>query len=242
MKPKFSPLLEDRENMAASPASKRPPRAWRPQSRIVLNVRLLVGSALFLVILIPSAVFWHAFQTRRNRDLFLSQATAAEQKEQWSEAAKYLYRYLQLEPNPEEATDAHIRLAIATDQGATTPRAKARAAQLYFKAIGLTDDSDDLRKRLGILLVETRRFQAAVRLYREDRILNPGTNPAHAAGKAIHAIAKYLKSRSDGDELSEEVADELEEIAEHPPGDITLARLFSLICLDLHQKIGRAHV
>ena len=235
MKPKPSPLLEDRVNTAASPASKQTPRARRRRSRVVLNVRLLVGSALFLVVLIPSAVFWHAFQARCNRDLFLSQATAAEQKEQWGEAAKYLYRYLQLEPNPEEVIAAHIRLAIATDQGAKTPRAKARAAQLYYKAIGLTDDSEDLRKRLGILLVESRQFQAAIRLYPEDSILTPGTNPAHAAGKAIHAIAKYLLARSVGDKLSGEVNVELQAIADHPPGDITLARLFSLICLDLQQ-------
>jgi tetratricopeptide (TPR) repeat protein len=133
-------------------------------SQYQINWRLLAASIVAVVILAPSAYFWHNRQLRRNGSVFLDHADTLEADGQWSAAAEDLYRYIRLFPEDPDTDPIRIRLAETFDRGATTWPAKARAIELYSSAIGLDQKRTDLRARQAELEFE-------YGLYRDPRYL-----------------------------------------------------------------------
>ena len=64
------------------------------------------------------------------------------EQQQWSEAASYLFRYLQLDPGD---TGVRVRLAETYDRAAVTAAAKRRSIDFFYRAVGVAPDRLDLR-------------------------------------------------------------------------------------------------
>ena len=140
--------------------------------RRLLNLRLLIATLVFLAIAVGGSYAWHAIQVARTARDFLQRAGTLEAEGQsaeaegrpadaaarYREAADYLSRYLELNPTNKEA---QVRLAEIFDRWTTRAPGKGEGAdrtiELYYEALGLTDDPKTearLRRRLAELLLE----------------------------------------------------------------------------------------
>lgn len=178
--------MEAPSSRAALAESHRP---YRNQWRV--NWRLLIMTLVAVAVLAPAAYFWHDYQLRRNGSAFLKRAERLESEERWAEAAEDLYRYLQLFPDDSEA---RIRLATVYDRRATTSQQKLRAIDLYYSAIGLAPERDDLVRRQAELLLEAQRYSAA--LDQANRLLQMA--PTDFAGLRVRALASYAQAAARG--------------------------------------------
>ena len=191
-----------------------------------LNVRLAVGTLIAVAVLGPAAYFWREFQVKRTAGAFLSRADSLEGEENWTEAASYLFRYLQLHP---EDVNARICLAEAVDKSASEDaRRKSRAVDLYFQALSEAPPERELalRGRLGELLLELQRFLKAeeeaeklIKEYSDDPI-----------GYRVRALAHYGQYRLGNRRASEDgvyIGEEFKKALELDPGNVMLAGTFA---------------
>jgi len=138
----------------------RTAKGTRTRTARVLNVPLLVGTLIAAVAFCPAAYVWRSYQVGRTADAFLERVDTLEEEGEWSLAAAYLHRYLQLYP---DETEVRVRLAETFDRGAEDPRRKSRAVDLYYHALGVApaEKQPALRTRLAELLLELHRFAQA---------------------------------------------------------------------------------
>lgn len=189
-----------------------------------LNVRLLVGTLIVVAVLGPATYFWREFQITRTAGSFLSRADQLEKEAKWGEAAGHLFRYLQLRPD-----EANVRIRLAENFGksaAKNVRLKSRAINLYYHALGVATEEQQLALRapLADLLLESQQFSAAEK---EAKKLLEGT-PGDQKGLRLLALAHYGQHRpgilapksQDGISIGEEV----EAALERDPGNVALAR------------------
>jgi tetratricopeptide (TPR) repeat protein len=181
-----------------------------------LNKRLLLGTVILVPLLGAAAYFWHAWQMKRLSGAFLERADQLEQEENWSEAATYLYRYLQVDA---ENAAIRIRLAKTFDKSATSRTEKSRAIELYYRAVGLAPDRGDLRGRLAQLLLEFGRHEAA----RQQADVLVERDADNAVGVSVRALALYALSRT-GSVPQEQAFRAVREAAEALPGNAELVK------------------
>src|SRR5690606_9692831 len=99
-------------------------------TQYVLNVPLLVGTVI--VVVGAAGCFGHRWQYSRLAGSLLTRAVEFEKDEKPSDAAEYLFKYLQMRPDDAEA---RILLAKTFDKAATSRAAKARAVGYYRYAV-----------------------------------------------------------------------------------------------------------
>jgi tetratricopeptide (TPR) repeat protein len=158
----------------------------------VLNARFLIGTLVVIVILVPAAYVWHAYQESRTSDRFLKRADALEMEEDWEAAATYLHHYLRLHPDD---PDIRVRLAQTYDRCADNASRKQRAIDLYYQALGSAPASkkQELRRRLAALLLE--RWQFASAEAEVQQLLQSDGNDAEAW--RLLALTLYGQYRTD---------------------------------------------
>jgi len=129
-------------------------------TRRALNVPLLVITIIGVTALSAGAYAWYGFQLRRIATSLLTRAESFEQEGDWSQAADYTHRYLQVRPDD---VAARIQLAQRFDRSASAAHQKTRAKELYYAALGVAPEAQrlGLRLRLAQLLLETGRFVEA---------------------------------------------------------------------------------
>ena len=120
----------------------------RSGSRRVLNLRLLVISAVCLIILTPAGLAWHAWQTANQATLFLDAAESAEKKEDWRAAERWHRQ--SLKQNPDDA-ETLVRLALAIKKGGANPKQKLRAVGVFAEALDRLPERHQLRAELAEL-------------------------------------------------------------------------------------------
>lgn len=139
-----------------------PKSAYRRQRRQV-NLKLLLGTILFIVLVVPCVVFLHDFQMSRVVSVFEEKIVEAEQSENWAEAARYGERYLLLRP-----TDGKAKVSVAKnfDKTAVTNAQIQRAVSLHSVALGtcestpsLAEHIPELRKMLAERLLQLGRYE-----------------------------------------------------------------------------------
>lgn len=208
----------------AEPA-KRPPVA-RPAvtTRRVLNVPLLIITGVVIAVLAPAGYFWHELMLNRSAVMYLNKATEEEEDENWNEASRYLFQYLQVH------NDDEVRVRLAEDFDKATKddyRRKGRAKELYLKAVGLAPDRVDLRRRLAELLLELRLFdnaQSEVNTLLEKF-------PGDPIGLKVQALSGYALYRSNmkGAPSADGLVRQFEKAVAANPTDSTLAQTFAYI-------------
>jgi len=217
-------------------ASGRP--AMPRQTRRVLNARLLASTLVVVAALVPALVLWHHYQVRVTAGAFLDRASAYEADQQWNDAAKYLHRYLRLHP---ENAEVHIRLAEVFDRTANHSAAKARAVELFYRALGVAaeDEQPKLRRLLGERLLELKRF-AAVEAEAKKLLAIDEKDPV---GLRLLALARYQQFRlgsvgpvaEDGTPIAEQV----KAARARNPADVGLALLMAGIYREHPELLGQ---
>src|SRR5712692_10304028 len=113
-----------------------------------LNVKLLVWVAAITVLLGLGVVGLHSFQAGRIAQALLWQARHAEEEEQLDVTAKFLSRYLELEPSDNEER-AHLGRVLANPRMATTPRARQRALFVLEQVVTREPERAESRRLLA---------------------------------------------------------------------------------------------
>ena len=191
----------------------------------VLNVRLLLVSLVIVGILGPATHFWHEYQVRRIGRALVDRADRLQTEQDWGGAAAYLHRYLQLYPN-----NGHIRVRLAEtyDRSAKSQRHKARAVDLYYRAIGFAPDRPELRGRLSELLLELQRYASAQE--QAESLLRH--SPHDPVALRVRALAMFQQWRTGGAGSAEQVVEAAQHGLEHDPADILLATTLAEIYRD----------
>lgn len=227
-------------SIVARQSRRRRSRARAGRTTRVLNRPLLLGTLLALAVLTPMGYFWHRFQIGRAAGAYLDRAAALEAQGKWESAAEYLHRYLRVRP---ERADVRVRLARVYDKSAARPDRKRRAAELYFRAVGLAPRDAALRRRLAELLLETQQFAGAEEQARRLLELAPD-DPTALRVAALAAYGRTLLNER-GAATLDEAARKLERALEIEPGNVqlatTLARLYREK-LDAPDRAARAQM
>lgn len=209
----------------------------------MLNLPLLVGTLVALAILSPAAYCWHSFQLSRTADSLLEEADRLEQQGEHAKAAAYIHRYLQLRPDDAKV---RVRLAKTFDKSASDPSSKLRAINLYYRALGLSQDEiddvtrRDLRCRLAELLLEVARYPSAEA--EADKLLEANDKDPEAWRLLALALDGQLRSGAlaarpgAGDrEDAVSVIGALDRAIQLNPTEIQLALALARICRDEDQ-------
>lgn len=145
--------------------------AARTHTRRQVNLRVLIATALVLAVGVPAAWGWLRLQAGRNASALVAQADACEKNKDHAGAARFLYRYLKLQPND---AVARARLAGIVANASKSGRGKDRALELYYEALGAADakDASAIRRQLAQVLLEAGKAKAcedeAVELLEKD--------------------------------------------------------------------------
>ncbi len=125
----------------------------------VLNVRFLVVTLGTFAVLGTAAYLWRAYQVRRTASALTELAESVAEKKDFTAAAGYYSRYLEL--RPDNAT-ARLRRAELFEESTGGRGAFDRAIELYQEALrpssqGLSPEKElQARRRLTELLLKTR--------------------------------------------------------------------------------------
>lgn len=198
-----------------------------------LNVPLLIVSLVVLSVSGTGAYFWHARQMVQIAGALLDRADQLEKEEDWAQASTCLYRYLQLRP---AVLDVHIRLAQTFDRSATSAQEKARATDLYLRAVGIAPYRVDLRGRLTELLLEVERY----RLAQDQAEALLELQPRSPIGLRVRALAVYAQSRNAGPASLQEALNLVTMALEACPERIDLVEVLMNLCQDLARTPGDA--
>ena len=95
-----------------------------------LNIKLLAWVAALALLLALGVFALHSFQARRIADALLWQAQHAEEEEQFDLTAKFLSRYLELQPADNERR-AQLGRVLADAKMATTPASRRTASRSW---------------------------------------------------------------------------------------------------------------
>ncbi len=172
----------------APPQSPPRPKVRRKVRRIV-NVRLLIASALVVLVGGVAGYFWHRHQSNQVAGSLLERATSLEQEEKWPEAVEYLARYLQVAPAD---TDARLRLIEAVEKSDPPGSANYRLVSLLYQSLGTLPERDDLRLKLAQLLLDRQDFAGAKM---QSELLSQSKNGAtQIAARRILALSQCASS------------------------------------------------
>lgn len=220
--------------------------------RTVVNVRLLIITAITCAIAAPTLYAWQRYQQQKNATAFLEQATAQEKDQHWRKAADFLGRYLQLRP---EDNDARIRLAFAYNSSAGSYREKTRATELLYQAIGIEQSAVDegespdrllrLRRDLATTLFalgsdDPRRF-ASAQSVAEDVLKGSAADPVGLRVKGLAQYARLIITGTPDVSIEDAVATLCEAVVANPndvPLSYELARIYrdELTSMDAEQR------
>src|SRR5438445_2384150 len=125
-----------------------------------LNIKLLAWVAALALLLALGVFALHSFQARRIADALLWQAQHAEEEEQFDLTAKFLSRYLELQPGDNERR-AQLGRVLADAKMATTPRGRQRALFVLEQVVTREPERDDSRRLLARLAMALGRYATA---------------------------------------------------------------------------------
>ena len=159
-----------------------------------LNRRLALITLLVLSGLIPATYVWHQFQLQRVSTAMLAKAEEAEDVGRFSEAASYLYRYLQMMPAELDQTDVLIRIAENYDRSEYSATDIGTVIQWYYRALGTAPERTDLRNRLSEIFWETGQFVLAQE--EADKVLQSSPDDESALrNRALARAGQYDEGR-----------------------------------------------
>jgi tetratricopeptide (TPR) repeat protein len=191
-----------------------------------LNLRVLLISALVLLIVVPLALVVNSWQVARSAPLFLQQADKFEAEENYQKAAKQIENYLLLYPHD---SAAHIRLARLLLKDASTYRKREKAIEAYYRALGESggEENLDLHRELCGLLLDNFKYLEA---FQETRYVLD-RDSGDPAMLRIHALAEWrlFESGALGRQKQGEtrVIDSLQAAFTSHPNDLELAGLLA---------------
>jgi tetratricopeptide (TPR) repeat protein len=126
-----------------------------------LNVKLLIWAAALSVLLGLGVFILHHFQTGRIARALLWQAQHAEEDGRLDLAARFLGRYLELEPGNNEER-AHLGRILADEKLAASPRGRQRALFVLEQVVTREPDRADCRLLLVRMALGLRRYANAL--------------------------------------------------------------------------------
>ena len=211
--------------MSESPAPARlASRRTRPekgrQRRPQLNLPWLIGSLLLLLLLVPTVYLWHARQVRRVAAALSTEADRWDAAGDHAQAARYLYRLLQMQPQDPQRTDTLVRLAQTYDRSVTHLAGKSAVIQWYYRAVGAAPQRLELQLRLAELFLETNQFVLAAE--QAESIL--ADQPGQPQALRLRALAHFGQFRQGRPLAVAQVMQELQEVQQTEPGDVAIAQ------------------
>ncbi|HMC88624.1 MAG TPA: tetratricopeptide repeat protein, partial [Gemmataceae bacterium] len=124
-----------------------------------MNLSFLLCLLLSFVVLSIGVVTVHAFQVKRNAEIFKRQAKLAVENKRYAEAAMYYGRYLNYVPAD---ADARVQWAQALEKKTVkSKRDYEKAIELYGQVLHGDGDNRQIRRRLVQLCMMLRHFNDA---------------------------------------------------------------------------------
>lgn len=211
---------------SASPAIKpRPRKSWVANKRRDVNVRLLIVSAVVLLLAVPSSYIWYKYQEKRTSAFLLTRADALNEAGHWNEATTYYQRYLLFQPDDSEGL---VGLVEAYSKGEPSRGRSGRLVGLLYRTLGRAPERHDLRLLLSENLLRVGSFleaeKEASKLIDEDSPykLNDIDSPLGMSAKKVIALSSYARASIDRSVSRGDALAELLELAENMPADAQL--------------------
>jgi tetratricopeptide (TPR) repeat protein len=204
--------------------------------RTLVNLRLLNGTLIALAIVASGGYALHRYQAGRMADVLLDRAHQLQQKQEWSAAAEYFQRYLQVHP---DQVRVRADLAETFAHLALTPQRKTRAVELYYQALGglPRERQPPLRRHLVELLLELGRSREAETEARSLLRLIPND----PQGWKMLAFAMYQQSRLGNRSESRADAgldDTFQRALQRNPGNVELSTRLAYLIRDRQPLLG----
>ena len=138
-----------------------------------LNLKLLIGSIVFIAVAGPSTYFWHDFQTKQLSNSLWKYGETQAAEENWKEASAAFYRVWEIQQDPKLLGDA---VTVYDKHIAEHNRPELIAA--YQRAIGGLPDRIDLRVRLAELHSLERQYDFALKQAEKVLSMEPSNRSA----------------------------------------------------------------
>lgn len=208
-----------------------------------LNMPFLIGSLAIMGVVALSIFGIRMWQVSRTAKAFLQRADQYEKESKWFEAAEYINRYLQLEPN---AGQERVHLANTFAKGARSYPQRQRAIDLLYRALGaeVAEEEVSIRKQVGDLLLQNGRYVEAGAEAEKLLAIASENSAEEAAGLRVSALAlvrqyqtgALARENSSGIEIIKHLA-----LAHKKnPGDLVLTDLLARAYLD--EKLARSEI
>lgn len=226
------------------PDASAPKRPQTSPARKIVNFRLLLFTAIAVVIAVPTLFIWQRYQADRNAvalleraDVLAKQAEARnkeaeelkarqkieearkkeeEAKDLWRDAAKRIEHYLTVNPDD---VDARLKMVDAFHKSARSIRTLVRASELYGVALGLAPDDRPTRQRYAELLLDLGRYPNA--LEQANYLLK--ADHADPVGLKVRALATIATVERDTIAERTDIAKMFRSAVDANPNDIDLS-------------------
>ena len=155
------------------------------------TTKWLLSSGVACVLLIVAAAWWYGIQRERAFVTLLATADRYEAQDDWTNAVKYLNRYVLARPDD---TAQRVHLAETYAKAATTPSTRVRAAQLLREAFQAQPQRQDLAIQAIDLAVQTGNYRLALDFLDDLQESASAETDLELAEKQADVLLGYLSS------------------------------------------------
>lgn len=175
------------------------------RKRLKFNWRLLIGSLLFLVVVLPSGYYIHQSQLGRVSSAMKLRAAGLKEKQDWLASARAIEVYLLLEP---ENRDQRVELAEVLDEALPDESSDAFSINLLNRILGaqsralgvceadteLKDREPSIRRRMLQRLIQADRLEDA--MDQIAKLSGPTIDPSLIKSMSLCRYSMALEKRS----------------------------------------------
>ncbi|MCC7087143.1 MAG: tetratricopeptide repeat protein [Pirellulales bacterium] len=182
----------------------------------VLNVPLLIATALVGALAIVGGYFWHGWQVNQLAASLKERSKQLAEEKKYDDAIGDLLQYVQIRP---QDVEGRIELAQLLDRIAVDLRGKTQAIAQFRRAVLLAPERHEVRLRLAELLLETAKFGDAK--VQASEVLRAQQKDSKAS--QILALASFFESLNSAKADWSSIRDQLVRALQENPADLKLA-------------------
>jgi tetratricopeptide (TPR) repeat protein len=193
-------------------------RVDKDRVRRILNLRLLLASLAVVCVFCVLGYVWYKYRYRQVAIVIEQRAAKLEQEGQWRDAAGYLKRYLQFNPDD---VNARVRLVEAVEKSPRSLPQQHYLQGLLYQTLGLQPERHDLRLKLANQLLDSGDFTGAETEAQEA--LKSKVTLEQREARKVTALSLLARARVNGVVSFDKAAAALSSALAENPGDVTLA-------------------
>lgn len=193
-------------------------RVDKERVRRILNLRLLIASLAVVCVFCVLGYVWYKYRYRQVAIVVEQRAAQLEQEGQWRDAAGYLRRYLQFNPDD---VNARVRLVEAVEKSPRSLQQQHYLQGLLYQTLGLQPERHDLRLKLANQLLDSGDFAGAENEAKEA--LKSKVSLEQREARKVTSLSLLARARVNGIVSFDKAAAALSSALAENPSDVTLA-------------------